>query len=80
MVEFLFSFYLLINIVRLTFSFGHFFGESLFALFFDIANTSGTVRIKQECEHLAYPIGKQSAFLYVMRAFCANIELVFLAA
>ena len=64
----------------LTFTFGHLFGEGLFALFLDIANASGAVRIKQECEYLAYPVGKQLAFLDIMGAFRASIELVFLAA
>ena len=62
----------------LTFKFGHLFGEGLLALFLDIANASGTVRIKQEREHLAYPVGKQLAFLDIMGAFSASIELVFL--
>ena len=63
----------------LTFTFGHLFGKGLFALFFDIANASGTVGIKQECEYLAYPVGKQLAFLDIMGAFSTSIELVFLA-
>ena len=64
----------------LTFTFGHLFGEGLFALFLDIANASGTVRIKQKCEYFAYLVGKQLAFLDIMGAFCTSIELVFLAA
>lgn len=63
----------------LTFMFGHLFGEGLFALFLDIANASGTVRIKQEREYLAYPVGKQLAFFDIMGAFSTSIELVFLA-
>ena len=63
----------------LTFTFGHLFGEGLFVLFLDIANTSGTVRIKQEREYFAYPVGKQLAFLDIMEAFTTSIELVFLA-
>ena len=63
----------------LTFTLGHLFGEGLFALFLDIANASGAVRIKQEREHLAYPVGKQLAFLDIMGAFSTSIELVFLA-
>ena len=49
-------------------------------MFLDITNTSGTVGIKKECEHLAYPAGEQLAFLDIMGAFSASIELVFLAA
>ena len=64
----------------LTFTFGHLFDEGLFALFFNIANASGTVRIKQECEYFAYPVGKHLAFLDIMGAFSTSIELVFLAA
>ena len=63
----------------LTFTFGHLFGEGLFALFLDIADTSGTVRIEQKGEYFAYSVGKQLAFLYIARTFGANIELVFLA-
>ena len=63
----------------LTFTFGHLFGEGLFALFFDIANASGTVRIKQECEYFAYPVGKQLAFFDIMGAFSTIIEFVSLA-
>ena len=63
----------------LTFTFAHLFGEGLFALFLDIANTSGTVRIEQKGEYFAYPVGKQLAFLYIARTFGASIELVFLA-
>ena len=63
----------------LTFTFGHLFGEGLFALFFNIANASGAVRIKQECEYFAYPVGKQLAFLDIMGAFSTSIELIFLA-
>ena len=59
----------------LTFTFGHLFGEGLFALFFNIANASGAVRIKQECEYFAYPVGKQLAFLDIMGAFSTSIEL-----
>ncbi len=64
----------------LTFTFCHLFREGLFALFLDIANTSGTVRIKKECEYFAYPVGEQLAFLNIIGAFCTSIELVFLAA
>ena len=64
----------------LTFTLGHLFGEGLFALFLDIADASGTVGIKQECEYFAYPVGKQLAFLDIMGTFRASIELVFLAA
>ena len=61
------------------FTFGHLFGEGLFALFLDIADASWAVRIKQECEYLAYPVGKQLAFPNIMGAFSASIELIFLA-
>ena len=62
----------------LTFTLGHFFGKSLFAMFFDVTDAGGTVRIEQKGEHLAYPIGKHLTFLYIMRTFGAGIELVFL--
>ena len=48
-------------------------------MFLDIADASVTVRIKQECECFAYPIGKPFAFPDIMRAFSTRLELVFLA-
>lgn len=47
-------------------------------MFLDVMDAGGTVGIEQESEHLAYPIGKHLAFLYIMGAFSADIELVFL--
>ena len=63
----------------LTFTFCHLFGKGLFTLFLNIANASGTVRIKQKCKYFAYPIGKQLAFPDIMGAFSTSIKLVFLA-
>ena len=63
----------------LTFTFGHLFSKGLFTMFLDIADASVTVRIKQECECFAYPIGKPFAFPDIMRAFSTRLELVFLA-
>ena len=63
----------------LTFTAGHLFRECLLALFLDIANASGAVGIKQECEHLAYPVGEQLAFLDLMGALRASVEIVLLA-
>ena len=63
----------------LKFTFGHLFGEGLFALFLDIADTSGTVRIEQKGEYFAYPVGKQLAFFDIMGAFSTIIEFVSLA-
>ena len=60
----------------LTFSFGHLFGKSLFAMFLDVTDAGGTVGIEQKGEHIAYPIGKQLAFLYIMWTFGAGIELI----
>ena len=64
----------------LAFAFGHFFGKRIFPLFLDVTDASGAVGIEQKGEHLAYPIGKHLAVPYVMRAFGASFELVFLAA
>ena len=61
----------------LTFTFAHLFGEGLFALFLDIANTSGTVRIEQKGEYFTYPVGKQLTFTNIMGTFSTSIELVF---
>ena len=47
-------------------------------MFLDVMDAGGTVGIEKESEHLAYPIGKHLAFLYIMGAFSAGIELVFL--
>ena len=47
-------------------------------MFFDVTDAGGAVGIEQKGEHLAYPIGKHLAFLYIMRTFSAGIELVFL--
>ena len=60
----------------LTFSFGHLFGKSLFAMFLDVTDAGGTVGIEQKGEHIAYPIGKHLTFLYIMWTFGAGIELI----
>lgn len=62
----------------LTFTLCHFFSKGLLSFFFDVTNASRAVRIKQEGENPAYPIGEQLAFLHIMGAFCTSIELVFL--
>lgn len=62
----------------LTFTLCHFFSKGLLSFFFDVTNTSRAVRIKQEGENLAYPIGEQLAFLHIMGAFRTSLELVFL--
>ncbi len=65
--SYLFSFY------GLTFTFCHLFCKSLFAMFLDVTDAGGTVGMEKKSEHLAYPIGKQLAFLYVVLAFSASI-------
>jgi hypothetical protein len=70
----------LLSFDGLAFAFGHLFGKCLFAMFLDEADAGGTVRIEQECENLAYPVGKQFAFPDVMVTFSASVQLVFLAA
>ena len=45
-------------------------------MFLDVTDAGGTVGIEQKGEHIAYPIGKQLAFLYIMWTFGAGIELI----
>ncbi len=42
-------------------------------MFLDVTDAGGTVGMEKKSEHLAYPIGKQLAFLYVVLAFSASI-------
>lgn len=66
----LFSFY------RLTFTFRHFLGESLFSMFFDIADASRAVGVEQECEYLANEIEIYLALGHVLMTFGTSMEIM----
>lgn len=67
---FLFSFY------GLTFPFCHFLGKSLFAMFTDVSDASGTVRFEQKSEYLSYEIGVYFALSHILGAFGARMETI----
>lgn len=58
----------------LTFTFGHLIGESLFAVFTDVADAGRAVGLEEKSEYLSYNIGECLALVHIPIAFGASVK------